>query len=370
MKFEIKLNSIKEYLRKLTISVQSVSSRIEFTGVLITVFDNSIVFEGRNNYMDTKIEETNLNDVKIIETGRVLIKANMLNEIIQKMSGEVVIFNKIDSNIVSIESEDSNYQINLLNDEKYDIATFEEFDDSVIINHSNFNKTISKVVFAGNEKHSKFIFQGLNLIIKDNILSSTVCDGVRIASFKTPITSDKNINKIIPLKVVKELIRILPNNGEYKFSFGNNKGIITSGNMINQFQLIEGTYPIFDKFFDSSLYTKQLVIKKHELDNAVERATILMSNKADTSNRIGLSITNELFTVESREMELGSSKIKVKDFSYSGDPINISLSPRILTEGLRVSESESIKLFMTEKTSSVLVISETDGLIYLLSPMA
>gem|GEM_PF-2832746 len=37
MEFKIKLELIKDYLRRLTYSVQSVSSRIEFTGVLITV---------------------------------------------------------------------------------------------------------------------------------------------------------------------------------------------------------------------------------------------------------------------------------------------------------------------------------------------
>ncbi len=370
MKFEIKLSTIKEYLRRLTISVQSISSRVEFTGVLITAFDNSITFEGRNDYMDTKIEETSLIDIKIIEPGRVLIKANMLNEIIQKMNGDTVTFNKIDSNVVSIESQDSNYQMNLLTDENYERAIFQEFENVITIKPSDFNKAVSKVIFAGNEYHPKFIFQGLNLIINNGVMTTTVCDGIRVASHKVNVNSDTNINKIIPLKVVKELIKILPTNKEFKFSFNENKGVVVSGNMINQFQLIEGTFPIFNKYFDKNGYTKELTINKSDFEHAIERATILILNKADTSNRIGLTLDSNNFVIESREVELGSSKIELKSFDYNGEAINISLSPKLLADGLKNSETEIIKLYLIEKTSGILIISESDNLTYLLSPMS
>ena len=72
MKFQIKSTIIKDYLKRLSVSVLSVSSRVEFTGVLITVWDNSITFEGRNDYMDTKIEEKSITDMKISETVAVI----------------------------------------------------------------------------------------------------------------------------------------------------------------------------------------------------------------------------------------------------------------------------------------------------------
>ena len=370
MKFEIKLNLIKEYMRRLTISIQSVSSRVEFTGILITVFDNSISFEGRNDYMDIKIEETSLTDIKIIETGRILIKANLLNEIIQKMGGTSITFDKIDSNVVSVESEDSKYQMNLLSDEKYERAVFMGLSgDLITIPSKEFSNSISKVVFAGDELHTKFIYQGLNLIINNGEMSATVCDGIRIASYKQKIHSTENINKTIPLKVVKELSKILPLNTDYKFYFTEDRGIVVAGNMINQFELIEGVFPIFDKYFDSSIYTKQLTIKKNILDNAIGRATIIILNKADSSNRIALDINENLLTIETREIESGTAKVDITKHKYSGDSINISISPKILHDGLKTIESEWVKLFFTENRNSVLMVSETDGLVYLMSPM-
>ncbi len=204
MKFQIKLDTIKDYLKRLSISVQSISSRVEFTGVLITVWDNSITFEGRNDWMDTKIEETSLTDVKIIETGRVLIKANMLNEIVQKMEGQSVTFTKIDSNVLTIEDADSNYQINLLSEENYESGKLiTDAQQEITIPASIFRKAVSKTAFAGFDYHTKFIYQGLNLVIGDGKITATACDGIKIASWSANIASESRINKIFPSPITR-----------------------------------------------------------------------------------------------------------------------------------------------------------------------
>lgn len=370
MKFQIKLDILKDYLKRLTYSVQSISSRIEFTGILITVFDNSITFEGRNDYMDTKIEETSITQVKILETGKALIKASMLNEIIQKMDGDSVTFSRVDSNLLTIESKDSNYKINLLSDEKYERATItENMKDNLVISSSNFKESISKVIFAGDEFQSKFIFQGVNIVVENGVMTTTVCDGIRIASHKSSQLSDGKINKIIPLKVVKELLKILPTTGEYKFSFSDDKGVVVAKNMINQFSLIEGTFPVYDKHFDLEKYNKTLVVNRSSLINAIERATILNLNKADGSNRVELQIKNNAILIETKEQEIGSAKIELKNVEYKGKEINISMSPKIILEGIKSIESEKVTMYLTESNSSVLLKSEKDGLNYLMSPM-
>ncbi len=367
MKFQIKLETIKEYLRRLSTCVQSNASRVEFSGVLINVWDNSITFEGRNDWMDTKIEETSLSDVKIIETGRALIKASMLNEIVQKMEGQTVTFTKMDSHVLTLEDADSNYQINLLTEENYESSKFiNDFEQEVTIPANLFKKAVNKTSFAGYEYHTKFIYQGLNITINNGKFTATGCDGIKIASWSSNITSDVKINKIIPLKVVRELVKILPDSEEYKFSFNNSKCVVISGNMINQFTLIEGTFPVFDKFFNPEIYTKKLVIDKEILLNAIERATIL-TNTAEGA-RIGLNINSESFLVDTKE-EVGSAKIEVRGFDYKGEAIDISISPKVIVEGIKHSSSNKIEILLTDATSSALLRSEEDNFVYLMSPM-
>ncbi len=367
MKFQIKLEVIKDYLRRMSASVQSVSSRVEFTGVLITVWDNSITFEGRNDWMDTKIEETSLADVKIIETGRVLVKANMLNEIVQKMEGQTVTFTKADSNIMTIEDADSNYQITLLSEENFEQGKYIVDSQQVVtIPATTFKNAITKTEFAGNEFNNKFIYQGLNVVIKDGKLTSTAVDGIRVASWSTNITAQESINKIIPLKVVRELKNTLPEVEEYKLSFFENKCLLVAGNMTNQFTLIEGTFPVFEKFFNTDIYSKELSVDKDVITNAIDRATIL--NKVAEGSRIGLNMTTDLFTIEAKE-EQGSAKIEVKGFDYKGEAVDISISPKILLDGVKHSSDDKVRLYLTDASSSVLLKSEKDGFLYLMSPM-
>ncbi len=367
MKFQIKLEIIKDYLRRLSTSVQSISSRVEFTGVLINVWDNSVTFEGRNDWMDTKIEENSLSNVKIIETGRILVKAQMLNEIIQKMEGETVTFTKADSNILTLEDANSNYHINLLSDENYETSNFiNESEQDIIIPSKIFRKAISKTAFAGYEYHTKFIYQGLNLNISDGKLTATATDGIKIASWSSNITSDIRVNKIIPLKVVRELIKILPETEEYKLSFKKSKCLIHSDNMINQFSLIEGTFPVFDKFFNKSIYSKKILIKKDVILNAIDRATILTN--IFEGARIGLAITKDSFYIDTKE-EIGSAKIEVKEYIYEGDNIDISISPKIIIDGIKHSETEEIEILLINSSSSVLLRSDKDNFVYLMSPM-
>ncbi len=369
MKFQIKLPLMKDYLKKLSASVHSVASRVELTGILISVFDNSIVFEGRNDNIDIKIEETSLSEVRIFETGRALIKANMLNEIIQRMEGDTVTFTKIDSNIVTIEAAGSKYDMNLLTDENFEKASYmDEVDESFTIKATDFSNSVSKVVFAGNEWHSKFIYQGVHFSINENVLSTTVCDGIRIASVKKNINFDGILNKIIPITVVRELNKLLPTSGEYKFSFKNNKGIVKTDNIVIQFAIIEGTFPSFDKLYDKSLYNSSLVIDKLLLAKSLDRVTVF-SLSTFNSSRVIINLKQDELKLESGEIEIGTADVVINDFNYSGEELKIALSPKIITEVLKVSSSENVSLYFKDNKSTILLISEKDQLTYLMSPM-
>ncbi len=369
MKFQIKLNLMKDYLNKISTSVHSIASRVELTGILISVFDNSIIFEGRNDNLDIKIEETSLTEVKIIETGRVLIKANMLNEVIKRMEGDIVTFTKIDSNLITIESSGLKYDMNLLIDENFETANYmEDASELLQISHNDFHNSLTKVIFAGKESHTKFIYQGVNFSVDKNILTTTVCDGVRIASHKTEIKHEGILNKIIPIVVIKELLKLLPTKGNYDFQFKENKGVVKSENITIQFSLIEGTFPIFNKFFDKELYNSKLEINKSLLFKSIDQVTVLSMNKLDSS-RVSIFINENELKLESNEIEIGSADVVLNNFSYNGGSIKVSFSPKILFDVLRISSSENISIYFKDNKSTILLLSESDGLIYLMSPM-
>ncbi len=368
MKFQINLETIKEYLKRLSISVQSNSSRVEFTGVLINVFDQSIVFESRNDWMDTKIIEDSQSSIKVFETGRILVKAQILNEVVQKMEGQVVTFSKNDSSMLTVEDNDSKYQLNLLDDGNFERANYlNEFNKEVLIPSKVLREAIWKTAFAGKELHSKFIYQGLNITIQGGKFAATATDGTRVASWSTNIESSETFSKIIPLKVVKELLKILPDEGDFKFNFNHNKCVLVSSKMINQFSIIEGTFPTFDKFFNPEIYNKKIIVDKEVINNAIERATIL-TNVNEDSSKMKIMVSTENFTLEGGG-ESGSTKVEVRGYDFNGEAIEIAMAPKIIKDGIKHIDTEKLEILMLQSDSPVLVRSTKGNFKYLMSPM-
>lgn len=371
MKFEIKLSLLKDYIKRITSSVPSVAGRIEFTGVLVTVLENSVVFEGRNDFMDTKIEETSLSDVKISEPGKILIKANILNEVVQKMEGDTVVFSSVDDSIVTINSADSNYQIRLLDHDNYQKANLlSELEEEVVVNSKDFIEGVQRVLFAGKHDHTKYIYRGIHFKVEDGFMTLTGCDGVRIASYKSKINSSISVNKIIPIVVARELVKILPS-GDIKFYFSHNKGLVVAGTMVNQFQLIEGTFPTFDTYFNTEIYKSKLEVNREVIMNSIDRVALLTTNKQNSSNRIELVVETNKLVIEAKEQEMGSSEVQIKaeDFNYEGEPLSIVMSQLFIYEGLRYANSSKINIHFINNSSSILVVSQEDNFVYLISPM-
>ncbi len=368
MKFQINLETIKEYLKRLSVSVQSNSSRVEFTGVLINVFDQSIVFESRNDWMDTKIEETSTSSIKIFETGRILVKAQILNDVVQKMEGQIVTFSRNDSSILTVEDNDSKYQLNLLDDGNFEKANYlDQFERKVSIPSKVLREAIWKTSFAGKELHSKFIYQGLNISIQNKKLTATATDGTRVASWSTDINSEETFSKIIPLKVVRELLKILPDDGEFVFNFNHNKCVLNSSKMLNQFSIIEGTFPTFDKFFNAEIYNRKIIVDKEIINNSIDRTTILTNVNEDTS-KMSIIINNENFTLEGGG-DLGSTKVEVRGYEFNGDSIEIAIAPKIIKDGIKHIDTEKLEILMIGSDSPVLIRSTRGNFKYLMSPM-
>lgn len=369
MEFKIKLSTFKDYLKRLNFSVKTISGRIEFTGILITAHDNHITFECRNDSTDMKIVEKS-SKIKIIEPGKVLIKGSTLNEIVQKMEGDDCLVTKVDSNLAIIQSKDSKYKINLLKDENYEKAIFNIGPSKeVTIPGKIFKNSINKVLFAGNEEHQRFIFRGMNLSIYQGLMTTTVCDGIRIASYIEKVSSDTIINKTIPLKVTSELSKILPDNANYIFSFSDRKGMVVANNITLQFYLIEGTFPVFRKHFEESSYNKELTVDKNLLFNSIEKATILSKHKTDASNRIEFLINKEYLKLSTSEQEVGSADVTIKKIKYEGEAIKFSISSKLVYEGLRAIDAKDVTIFLNEPGSSVYIKTKNNDLNYLVSPM-
>ncbi len=218
MKIRIKTNALKKTIYKLIIVVPSVSHRPEFMGIKIDAQENTIIFQARNEKMDLQMAESDKNNFNTFENGSILIKARTINEIVGKMSGEWIELTKVDENLVIVkefnnaDSHDhiSKYEINLLNIDGFGEISFTntpifEFN----INSNDFKNVINNVSYAGNENSPRIILQGIEFKMEDNKIKATATDTMRIATTEIDFNIEKEDAVILPIKVMREVIKII-----------------------------------------------------------------------------------------------------------------------------------------------------------------
>lgn len=347
MKFKIKLELIKKYIKAISTITPSVAHRPELTGVYIEVYENRVVFETRNEMMDTKIEVIDLSQIKIQETGKILVKARVLNELIQRANGEYLELIKIDSNLLFVRSSDSEYEINLMDDTKFEKPNFIINEGTEIELSSNvFKSNINQVVYVANEKAPRKILQAVNLVIDNGKLTSVATDGVRIAVSSSNVGVSEYINKNIHSKTIKDIIKLIEEK-TIKLLLSERYLTLTMGEFLIQVKLLEGGYPDIIKVFPEE-FNYKLVIKKDILIDLIERSTLLSSNKTDDNLFVKMIILENNFKFEARELEIGYANISTNNFEWNGDAFQMAFNPRYVLDAIKTISEEEIEININE----------------------
>lgn len=351
MKFKIDSLNLKKISRIFSNISYNNNYLVEMNGILFEIKKDNIFIEARNTYISLKF--TSNENIEVINEGIFLVKAKLLNEVISKLENkEIITFNKIEENLITIKSKNSYYEINLLNHKNYKNEKFisDKNYNEIIINNFYFKKMIESVIFAGDERSNRKILQGINIKINDNFIKLLASDNVRIAFNKQKINyTGEKINKIIPIKAIKEYLKLINESEEIKLRFFENKMLILSSNLLIQINLIEGTFPNLENaFFDQN--KNKLTIKKDLMLSLLDRALPLVLNKESNNTIITLKILKENLMIESNESEIGSSKVETADFKFEGvNEFVIHFNPRLLKEA--IIKLENLDLILDFNTS-------------------
>jgi DNA polymerase-3 subunit beta len=357
MKFNIKTKLVKEYIRKMSSLVPNSAALPHESGILITVEETRIIFRARNEYVALKIETNDIHDFNIEQTGQILVKGRMLNEIISKMHGDTISFTKIDSKILFIKSDDSEYEINLLNEENYqifDINITAEEGTSFTGKGSKFKSGLAKVTPAVPENHQRKILQGINVEAKEGKVFFTATNGTRIhrTIYDAP-QPNIEFNKTINIKAVKEIQKILSDNKETIFKFTDKHLIILDKELSIKTRLIDGVYPELTKLYTIQ-YNKELTIPKETIIELFERTSMMNPNAE--KGIVKMIINNGELTLEAREIEIGYSNVKTTNFKFDYEQrFEISVSPKFMMEAIKSVDNKKLKIDFSESDQPIKV---------------
>jgi DNA polymerase-3 subunit beta len=203
--------------------------------------------------------------------------------------------------------------------------------------------------------------------IKDNELRVISLDGHRISIRKIFMKdSYENRKVIVPGKTLNEISKIL--SGEVSsmvnIFFTEKHALFEFDNTVVLTRLIEGEYYRIDQMLSSDYETK-FTINKKELQNCIERASLLI--RETDKKPIIIDIKNNNFELKINTA-IGSMNEEI-DITLEGKDIVIGFNPKFLLDALRVIDDETVDVYLINAKAPCFIRDKDQSYIYLILPV-
>ena len=226
-------------------------------------------------------------------------------------------------------------------------------DRGFTIKQSALRAILQKTQFAIAVNSVRPELNGLNLKVKNGVLTAVACDGSRLSlvTEKSDIanvgTSELDFDIIIPGRAINELMRFVADSDEeMKINVARKHIIFFIGNFILFTRLIDAQYVDYERFIPKT--PKIFVnIDAAELTSALERAMLVTEEKQQ-----GQVKSPVICVFDEGMLTVSSSSItgRVNDVipvEQDGEAIEIGFNCRFLYDAMKVCDCERVKLSMT-----------------------
>lgn len=332
-------------------------------GILVKADDDGIELISNNLEMSIEYKMK----ANIEERGDVVINSKLFWEIIRRMPGSEVYIEEKDENVAMVCNK-SKFNIKGNKAESFPMVPGLKKDNSLKVSQSVIKDMIRQTIFCVGEDKNRPVLTGVNIEVKDGILTFVAIDGFRLALKKYAINDEsKNISIIVPGKTLNEIGRILePVEDEVAVYIEENQAMFDIGNIKIVSRLLEGEYINYESVIPEEYEAKIRVNKKDFLDS-IERASILAINE---NTRYPIIIKLEIDKmVISTNTPIGSSTDEIAA-PTEGNEMEIKFNPRYFIEALRAIEEEYVDvLFSSDIGPCVIKSVDKDTFLYIVLPL-
>lgn len=353
------LNSVNIVLK--AVPVKSTMPILEC--LIIEVTDQSIKLIA--NDMELGIET--LVKGKTLEKGTVALNAKIFSEIIRRLPENEVSITTDLNYMTAIICEKAKFSISGRSGEEFPSLPQIEKENAVIISQFTLKEIIRQTVFSISDNESNKIMTGELFEIKKDELRVISLDGHRISIRKIYMKDTYEDRKVIvPGKTLNEISKIL--SGEVSsmvnIYFTDKHALFEFDNTLVLTRLIEGEYYRIDQMLSSDYETK-VTINKKEIQNCIERASLLI--RETDKKPIIIDIKNNNFELRINTA-IGSMNEEI-DITTEGKNIIIGFNPKFLLDALRVIDDDTVDIYFINAKAPCFIRDKEQSYIYLILPV-
>ena len=309
----------------------------------------------------------------IESSGAITLPAKLFGEIVSKLSNDspLTLISDDVTQQVELKSKSGTYQVRGMISDDFPDLPLVESGTSLKLNPLSLSTAIKSTLFASSTDDAKQLLTGVNLTFDGYGLESAATDGHRLAILNLnnilSKSNDQNISNNIdkfsitlPSKSLREVEKFLSTCDISKpINFFIDKGqvVFISLDEIITIRALEGSYPNYSQLLPNT-FDNELEFDRKEFIASLERIGVL----ADQHNnviKISTDSSANLIKITTDAQDIGTG-LESLPVSFNGESFQIAFNVRYLLDGLKVIDSNLIKLSCNAPTTPA-VFSPVDS---------
>jgi DNA polymerase-3 subunit beta len=292
-------------------------------------------------------------DIK--EEGVAIVPGKMLVELSKKLPKKNVYFEKKEGSL-ELRSETAVYNFPIIKEEEYPELP-ERPKAEIIVNAEEFRHSISQVLTAVAKEEIAPHLSSIKITTEGNKIIFVSTDRYR-AAYKTfnalKIKSDKKRSTLIIGKYLAEVQKSLEDSTTISIGFKEKEDKILMVGFETEtkkmtVQTLEANYPPIDRLLDNE-YTKEAIVKKEEIIEAIERISIL-----EFLSVVNLSFSQNELTISAGDGKFFKGSETIECIMDSED-IVFKFNPQYILDGVKQIDEPLIRFKMTAEKKPVEII--------------
>ena len=358
MKFTIHKS---EFMKVLTPAMGTVSNKNTITsieGILIETLENGSV--NLSSYDMTKGIKATFEPSEIEEHGKYIINAQRLYQTVRALPDTDITIEVNAKLNCTITAGKASFSMFATKGEDFPNLPELKADRSFKISSKILKTVIGKVSHSvAVISDNRVMLTGAFFKVKNDKIEVVSCDNYTLS--KCEVFCDVDINEeeysfIIPGHALGEIVKILPDDEEYKCSFylSRKHAIIVLDDLVFFTRTIDSEYLDYNRIIpkDNSIIA---IVDRERFLSGLERANIIAEEKIQGSGRsyVKLKVEEDFMTITSTSVN-GRVYDEI-DCEHTGNDIEIGFNCRYLINNVKAAEGEKVKVTLKSPTDAITI---------------
>jgi DNA polymerase-3 subunit beta len=309
-------------------------------------------------------------EATVKKPGATTMPVKKLFGIVRELTNPEIELETDDKNVTSLRSGSSFFKIRGLGAEEFPPPPKFKEDKKVVLPQDKIRSMLRKTSFAISTDESRYVLNGIYMMLKEHKLTMVATDGRRLALVDEEVdVADKSQGEfIVPAKAVNELNRLLQEKGEVEIRYTDNQAAFSlkdekGFSILIVTKLIEGSYPNYRQVIPGE--TKERIsLAREEFMHALRRAEIMTSEK---QNSVKLNFTKNNLAITANSPDVGEAR-ETLAINYKGKDMAIAFNPGYVIDPLNALNTDEVFLELIDELSPG-VLKINGPFLYVVMPM-